>query len=308
KQYWQEAVRLQPDLWPALRNLSIADIRTGLYLKQAFLALDKALLLRPGEARLYYEWDILAEVVGISPAERKERLCSNHSVVQKRDDALTREILLLIQTGDYDTAIGIMDEHHFHVWEGGGQIHNVYVDAYLLMGLERMNKGDYSGALDSFRKALEYPENLEVARPEHGGRAPQVHFLIGSALEALNQKDLAVEHFQKALERKVSGSSLNYYQGMALKAAGRTRDAEHMFEGLVAAAQQRLNADSPDYFAKFGEKEREEKRQAEIHYLLGLGYLGLERTDDAVREFKQTLKLNSGHVWAARMIHELKKT
>ncbi|MCJ7682646.1 MAG: DUF5107 domain-containing protein, partial [Candidatus Aminicenantes bacterium] len=249
KQYWQEAVRLQPDLWPALRNLSIADIRTGLYLKQAFFALDKALRLHTGEARLYYEWDILAEVVGLSPAERLQMLRPHHSVLQKRDDALTREILLLIQLGDYDTAIGILDEHHFHVWEGGGHIHNVYVDAYLLIGLERMDKGDYFGALDSFKKALEYPENLEVARPEHGGRAPQIYYLMGLAEEKLGQKALAVEHFKKALDRKVSDSSLNYYQGMALKAVGRTRDAEHMFEGLVAAAQQRLNADSPDYFA-----------------------------------------------------------
>ena len=46
-----------------------------------------------------------------------------------------------------------------------------------------------------------------------------------------------------------------------------------------------------DYFAKFGERRSERARIAQAHYLLGLGYRGQGREDEAVKEFRAALEL-----------------
>ena len=131
----------------------------------------------------------------------------NHETVKKRDDALSREIGLLVQLGEYDRALDLLESHHFHVWEGGGRIHNVFVDAHVLRGLERYSSSDYRDALKSFLSALEYPENLEVGKPVRGGGEPRVQYFIGTAYEALGEKTRAREYFKKPWRRKGAGPS-----------------------------------------------------------------------------------------------------
>ena len=60
--------------------------------------------------------------VGGRPGPRRNRLArleKNNRVVETRDDALSREIQLLVLLGRYDRAIDLLSTHHFHVWEGG---------------------------------------------------------------------------------------------------------------------------------------------------------------------------------------------
>jgi len=60
----------------------------------------------------------------------------------------------------------LLESHHFHVWEGGGRIHNVYVDAHLLRGQEHFAAARYREALKDYVAALDYPENLDEAKNE----------------------------------------------------------------------------------------------------------------------------------------------
>jgi TolA-binding protein len=53
-----------------------------------------------------------------------------------------------------------------------------------------------------------------------------------------------------------------------------------------------------DFFAKFGEREAAEKRHAEAHYVMGLGYLGKGDLVEAGEAFESALKLNPNHLWA----------
>ena len=61
-----------------------------------------------------------------------------------------------------------------------------------------------------------------------------------------------------------------------------------------------------DFFAKFGEKKSEMIRQANVHYLLGLGYLGKGQIEKARAEFEQVLHLNINHIGAKDQLIQLK--
>ncbi len=239
------------------------------------------------------------EAAGVDPKKRLEILKVNHNIVRKRDDALMREIGLLVELGQYDTAIDLMDNHHFHVWEGGGQIHNLFADAHLLKGKRFFLRQRYQQALKEFTLADSYPENLEVGRPIHGGRFPQVQYYIGLAHAKLGQPEAAHRAFEISVDFDGGWSQLSYYQGLSLKELGRHEEGDAVFKGLMAHAQNRLkNAPSMDFFAKFGEKQSATKRQAQAHYLLGLANLGLEMAAEAEKEFAQAFELDPNHYWA----------
>jgi tetratricopeptide (TPR) repeat protein len=296
---WKRSAALDADFALVHRNLGLALARIENDVPSALESLERARKLAPHEPRIYYELDLLYEAADFAPERRLAVLEKNHETVSLRDDALSREISLLIQTGKYDRAIELLETRQFHVWEGGGRIHGVYVDAHLLRGKARFSSNDYKGALLDYMEALQYPENLEVGRPVRRGEEPRVHYFIGSAYEALGDGKKAVEYFEKSVARPAKGSEQSYYQGMSFLKLGRKDEADRMFEGLMQSAQDSLmHSPDLDFFAKFGEKQSAGNRRAQARYLLGLSYLGRGENGRALAEFEEALKLNINHLWA----------
>jgi tetratricopeptide (TPR) repeat protein len=298
---WEKAAKIDEALFLVHRNLGLAYAWIKNDLTKAIKCMERALFYNKSEPRLFYELDLLYEAGGVSPRKRLDLLEKYQSIIEQRDDSLSREILLLVQLGDYDKAINLLESHHFHVWEGGGRIHELYVDAHLLRGLEYFQKKEFERALQDYQKALEYPENLEVGRPYHDRRAFQIYYFIGTAYEALGKSRQAREFFQSAVQEKQIGSEVSYYQGLAYKKLGRVEDANQMFDELIAYSQQLLKKTKGlDFFAKFGERQSEAKRRAQAHYLLGLGYLGKGRKREAQAEFEKAIRLNPNHFKARK--------
>jgi len=300
---WEIAAQLDESFFLVHRNLGLGYAWVKNDIAKAISSLEKALFYEKSQPRLFYELDLVYEAGGVSPQKRLNLLQAYHNIVAQRDDSLSREILLLVQLGDYDQAIKLLESHHFHVWEGGGRIHDLFVDAYLLRGQKYFSRGDFEPALRDFQRALDYPENLEVGRPYHDRRAFQIYYFIGQAYEALGKNRLAQEFYQKAVQEKQSGSEIGYYQGLALKRLGRMAEANKMFDDLIASGRGLLEkAVGLDFFAKFGEKQSETKRRAQAHYLLGLGYLGKGKRNEAKAEFEKALQLNSNHFKAKHQL------
>ena len=88
------------------------------------------------------------------------------------------------------------------MWEGGGQIHDIYVDSHLLKGLSLLAKKSYQKAIGEFDLANQYPANLEVAPSHRGGYEVKAYYLTGVAYEGLNEKAKAQEFFEKAASAK----------------------------------------------------------------------------------------------------------
>ena len=286
------------------RNLALAYAQHEKNIPKAIASLEKAVALDPHEPRFFYELDRLYEAGGAPVAQRLEMLTKHHAVVAQRDDALTREIVLLTVAGQADRALALLRNHHFRNWEGSSQIHDVYVEACLTRGQQEMAAKQYREALGDFEAALQYPENLEVGGAGRAGRTPEIQYLIGTACDALGNAAQAKAAFQKAAAGRGRGAlESQYFHALALQKLGRTDEAKRLFNRLIEAGQEQLTrGESADYFAKFGEKQSERVRQANAHYLIGLGQLGLGRKTEAEREFQKTLELHPAHLGANNLM------
>jgi len=303
---WEKSRDIDDAFSIVYRNLAFGYGRIKNDLPEAISSLEKAIECKPDDPRLYYELDVLYEMAGTSPEKRLSLLENNHETVKKRDDVLSREIILCVQLGNYDKAIELLTTHHFHVWEGGGQIHNVYVDAHVLRGKKYFKENNYRKALKDFEAALEYPENLEVGRPASGGPASKIFYFIGMTFEALGEEKKAREFYTKSIEHEHGWSEIKYYQGLSMLKLGLKEKADIIFDGLIQHGKSMLKRiTGMDFFAKFGERQSMQTREALAHYLTGLGYLGKGMTSEARRKFETALELNINHLGAKTHLAEI---
>jgi len=303
---WERSRSLDSSFSIVHRNLGLAYARVRNDVNKAVASLERAVACKPNDPRLYLELDQMYEAGGVPAEKRLALLEKNHSTVLGYDDALAREVVLYVQLGRYDQAIDLLENHHFHIWEGGGMIHDVYVDAHLLRGQERFKAKKYRDALKDFEAALEYPNNLEVGRPHRDARTSQVNYLIGTAHEALGRAEQARQCFEKSVAGQYGWSEISYCQGLAYRKLGQEREAIEVFDGLIKLGKERLAASAGlDFFEKFGERQSEVSRLAHAHYLLGLGHLGKGIKAEAKAEFEQVLKLNPNHIGAQARLREM---
>jgi tetratricopeptide (TPR) repeat protein len=305
---WEKSAACDDTFATVHRNLGWAYYRTEKNISKAIASYEKAVACDSKDPRLYAELDVLYETGGISPQTRLALLEKNHKTVIERDDSLLREIMLLVQVGRYDDAIGFLTNRHFHTMEGGGEVHDVYVDAYLLRGLKRTKNKKYQQALEDYLAASEYPENLEVGRPKNDGHASAVNYFVATAYEALGNKVQARRFYEKAAQQESTSQWLQtrYYQALAFGKLGQDERAKQIFDQLISAGQEKLTEDmGMDFFAKFGEQRSREVRMASAHYITGLGYSGNGQMQRAKAEFEEAIKLNVNHLWAAVELAQL---
>ena len=301
---WEQSIALDPGLATAHRNLGLARAQVDHDGKGAMASLDRAVACDPEDPRLLFERDLFYEAGRVPADTRLQALMAHQPVVLRHNDTLAREIQLLTLLGRYDEAIAPLLTRRFRKWEGIGNIHTTYVDAHLLRGRKRLEAGQPEPALADFEAALLYPENLEVARPAHGGREGQCWYFCALAHEATGRPEKAGTFFEKcaAVTAGGSGSVLRYYQALALKKQGRDREAGPLLEGLIAFAEKRLAAldqgEAVDFFAKFGQTQPVTTKQAHAHFLEGLGHLGHGRREPARVAFQRALDLDPDHLWA----------
>lgn len=300
---WEGAVASGPADAVAYRNLGLAYARVKNDVGRAVSELEKAVALAPADPKLFFELDQYYEAARAPLEKRLSLLEKNHAAVEKRDDALAREVLLLVQAGRYDRAIELLGSRHFRVWEGGGEIYGVFVEAHLLRGRNRLGAGEARAALADFETALTYPRNLDVIAPPSGGGSAKVYYWIGRAHEALRNPAKAKDTFEKAASFRHGWSEPVFYQGLAQRKLGREFEARKIFEGLVGFARERIDT-SPamDFFEKFGERQSAAKQAAEMRFLAGLGLRGLGREAEADAEFRKALALDPNHLGAARAL------
>lgn len=161
---WHRAVDLNPTFSLACRNVGFGEGQKGNF-EESIRYYDMAIKADPSDPMLFTESDKIREKAGVDPKARMKILESHIATVMKYDDSVMRLLQAYNETGNYDKAIKIMNNRHFHLWEGGGQIHNIYVASHILKGQSYLDKKKYNKALEEFDKATLYPENLEVAAP-----------------------------------------------------------------------------------------------------------------------------------------------
>jgi tetratricopeptide (TPR) repeat protein len=296
---WEKSRRLDDTFAPVHRNLAIGYEQAERNIPKAITSMERAVERDEKDPRYFYELDLLYEKGEVSAAKRLSLLEANRKMVERRDDSMSRIVLLYVQTARYDEALEILTNRHFHVWEGSRGLRDAYVDAYLMRGLERSRLGQYSEALSDYLAALEFPFNLENAWPYRGGRTCEIFYFIATGYEALGEGGKASEFYRKAAETKQrqDWSHLRYYEALALRRLGQEEEAKELLDGLLKFASAEAGS-SVEFFSKFGEQESLNVRKARNHYLSGLAYWGKGMEDRARTEFEESLSLDSNNVWA----------
>jgi tetratricopeptide (TPR) repeat protein len=307
-QHWEKSRSLDSQFARVHRNLGWANFRVKGNIDEAIDCYENAIDCEPDDPRLFFELDTLYELGNVEVTRRLAMLQKHHATVARRNPSFLREIMVLVLVGRYDDAINHLSNNFFHVREGGGEIHDVYVDAHLLKGLDLMKQKQFEQALQHFDQASEYPENLSVGRPKNDPRAPQVAFCIGSACESLDQREKAIGFYKEGADRegRTRSPQTRFYRALCLGKLGESDEARRIFDDLIEDGRKRLTeAESPDFVAKFGEEETPEARKAQGHFAVGLGLLGKGNREEAKAQFRQAVKLNRSHVWAKYHLAQL---
>jgi len=305
---WQRSAELDPSFAPTQRNLGWAFDHQRNDIKQAIQHYEAAIASDPGDPRLFSELDLLREKGNVAPEQRLDLLDEHREIVMSRNYSFLRYIRANVLVGNYDEAIDHLANNFFHVSEGGGEIHNVFVDAHLLRGIELLKQGKNAEALQDFLRAAEYPENLSVGVPRQDPRNAQVAFLTGRAHAAVGNNDTALQYYRKAAKNQDMGQpDAKYYRGLALDALGEADQSEGLFKQLISEGSSRLaNTTEVDFFAKFGEQQSEQESKALGYYEVGLGHLGRGHTGEAKSALEASNKLNVSNVWAVYQLGQLR--
>jgi tetratricopeptide (TPR) repeat protein len=230
---------------------------------------------------------------------RYELFSNHHDVVQEREDSYLREIEVLLLNDESDRALQSLTEHTFLRQEGVEHLHDLFVDAQLLKGLEFLQEGETEKALEHFLLADTYPPNQMIGRLSDYPKEAQIYYYSGLAFLELNQSGKAKSFFKKAADIPVGTSEFLYYRSLAQNELGFQKESRESYEKLIKTGEEALEmVGEADYFAKFGEKAGVDERRANAYYHMALGFMASGDPVKAREAFAQTLKLKNSILWA----------
>jgi tetratricopeptide (TPR) repeat protein len=306
---WEKSAQLDPRFGIVQRNLGFAYDRNNGPAK-AVEWYEKSIQADPNNPKAFTEIDQLYQKVNKPVKDRLALLQKNVKTVLKHDDAVIRLLGLYNETGAYDQAIKILDTRHFHVWEGGGQVHEIFVNAHLLKGLKLAGSKKYDAAIKEYETADTYPDNLEVGRPDNGGQYSKIYYYMGKAYIAKGDKAKAQECFEKAAAdprgRSWGGrSERDIYRAMAHQELGNTSKADELIDACKQYVDGQLNSSSLiDEYSKFGEDGTQSQRLAQVFYLSGLAHYAKGNLSKANEEFAKAVKANPNMIWPKQFYKE----
>ncbi|WP_259323208.1 DUF5107 domain-containing protein [Parabacteroides gordonii] len=298
--HWIRSTELDPSFAIACRNVGFGYGCLN-ELDKSMKYYDMAIKANPNDPLLLTESDKIYEQANQPANVRLKRLESYLKTVMKHDDAVMRLLTLYNASGQYDKAIKILDNRHFHLWEGGGQVHDIYVDSHMLKGMKLLKGKRYKDAIREFELANQYPVNLEVAPSPRGGYEAKVYYLSGVAYEAMNQADKAKECFEKSANTGFRNrlTDLNYYKVKSLRKLNKNEEADATLADMRKSLEH-MQKNLMDSYAKFGEANQN-VQQSNILYYSGLVHLLENNSSAAHEDFRQAIQLYPGNIWAKLM-------
>ena len=190
--------------------------------------------------------------------------------------------------GEYDSA-RVHIEHALEVAPG-------FAAANLTLGLVHQATGDANAALDAFKKTVE-GDTLSVARMSLVS-PDTVYAWARSQYDKLmeGQPDLAVAHTAMAIVYNQGGylnEAVHHYR-QALENDSTYVDAYTNLGKVYADTEEYEEA--ADIYEKVLTLSPEADQLPRIHLNLGVAYMGLERIDDAIREWKRAVELDQDYM------------
>jgi len=133
----------------------------------------------------------------------------------------------LLAVGDPHEAARVLDTVAALPYEGASDIHRLYVEAHVGIGLEAMRRGGWAEAVQALELAKLFPEKLGTGAPFHPDSRLQDYF-IAIALERMGEKDKAAALREAIRDYTLKywdeGQPYGYFGGLVLQELGRKED------------------------------------------------------------------------------------
>ena len=193
-----------------------------------------------------------------------------------------------------------------------------WVNAHLLRGQERLQAEQFAAALADFQTAKTIPDNLPSDVRRSGGRDAELAYLVGLACQGLGDPENAKQSWQEAAESPPPGEHgrgaggfvarravQRYFRALAYRKLGQDDQATAIFRELVKVGSQGQPDPEAESAPPSGARQSARTRLAAVHYVAGLGHLGLGETEQATAEFKQALAASPDHLGASTSLRRL---
>ena len=304
---WELSVSRDNSFPTVFRNLGIAYFNKRDDKAKALYYMERAFSLDKTDARVFMELDQLYKRLNTDPEKRLSLMEDYSSLVDFRDDVFLEKISICNFLGQYQKAYELIMQRKFHPWEGGeGRVSGQYIFNLISLARNDLEKRKFSEAIEKLDNAQVYPHNLGEGKL-FGTLENDIFYWMGCAYEGLQQQETANEYFRKATEGH-SGLSAAifyndqppdkiFYQGLAWTSLGNKERADSIFQKLVDYGNTHLNDDIKiDYFAVslpdllIFEDDLNTRNNLHCHYMMGLGYLGLQETGKAEAAFAKVLE------------------
>lgn len=233
---WQTSIREDPNFSIPWRNLGIAQYNVRHDSEAALTAYRRAREVNPADARVFYEYDQLRKRMAMEPAERLAEFEACSDLVDQRDDLTVEYLALLNLSGRHEQAVKVLTSRRFNPWEGGeGLVSGQWVQAHTALGRGAIEAGDFSGAVQHFRAARHYPENLGEGKHLLTLERP-LDYWEAFALEQTNDMKGAQELYQAGAQPLPEPSEHSYYRALSLRKLGSADEADSELEKLKSYA------------------------------------------------------------------------
>jgi tetratricopeptide (TPR) repeat protein len=198
--HWESAVAAGAIFATVHRNLGLAYWNVHRDGPRARAAYARARQLDPHDGRLGFEFDQLRKKLNEPLAARLATLEAGRAQVTERDDASVELAALYNLLDRPADALALLNGRRFHPWEGGeGAVLRQYTAARLRLGQHALTAGDATAALAQFTAAMDTPANLGEAYHLLAATT-DVDYWTGCALRALGRTDDAQSHFAASAE------------------------------------------------------------------------------------------------------------
>jgi tetratricopeptide (TPR) repeat protein len=309
---WEKSVEIDDSFPTVLRNLSLAYFNKLQQEDKAVQYLEKAFSLDTADSRILMELDQLYKRLCRPHAERLAFLEKHLDLVLQRDDVFLERVTLYNQTGNYAKAIELIDSHIFHPWEGGeGKVPAQYQFSGVELAKRYLADNKFEKTIRLLNECLVYPHNLGEGKL-HGAQENDFHYWLGCAYEGLGQMDEAKKYWELAKDGSSEPAAAIFYndqkpdkifyQGLALLKLGREKEAKNRFDALIAFGEKHKDETIKlDYFAVslpdllIWDDDLTFRNKIHCHYMLGLGYLGLNDLEKASRYLSKALEMDLNH-------------
>lgn len=239
---WERTIALNPKHEKAFRNLALAYFDKREDFLSAKICMEKALENKPNDSRLLLEYEQLLKNMNYTPEKRIEVYQKYYDLMMHRDDCYLDLITLYCMVGEYQKAIQMAKDRHFHIYEGGeGKLTKLHAWMHVLYANQMADEGKKEEAIKLYEDGINMPKSYGEAKTFFNQES-HIYYYLG---EVTGKK----EYYEEASVYKAAVSEISLFRALALRKLLRFGEAKAVLDEMLAVADNQIqNCDLRTYY------------------------------------------------------------